>query len=312
MGPGGRWPPGPPWRIPVSRSSVGWRRREASLAWLFLSPGLLGLLAFVAVPVGFSFYISLTRWDLIGRPEFVSADNYLRLLQDPLFRLYLRNTLVYAAANVSLGLLLPFGLALAVNARIRGRALFRTFHFLPVAVSFVAAGLIWRWMFDPDLGLINYTLSLAGVRGPNWALTPFWAWVSLVVAATWKNLGYNMVLFLAGLQNIPDHLHEAAAIDGADGWGRFRHITLPLITPTLFFVMVTSLISSLQVFDSIYIMTRGGPARATTSLVYYLFNNGFQWFKMGYAAAIAWALFALILLVTLVQWALARRWVFYE
>lgn len=287
-------------------------RREERAAAFFLAPGLLGVLAFVVFPVVFSFAISLTRWDIIGKPGFVGADNYAHLWGDPQFRRYLGNTFVYAGAVVSLGIVIALALALALNLPLRGRNIFRTVYFLPVAVSFVAAGLIWRWMFDPAAGLINYLLGLLHLRGPDWALDPFWAWVSLIVVAIWKSLGYNMVIFLAALQSIPAELYEAAAIDGATGWRRLRHITMPLLTPALFFVIVTSLIFALQVFDPIYIMTQGGPARATTSLVYYLFENGFEWFKMGYAAAIAWYLFAILMIVTLVQWLMARRWVFYE
>ncbi len=299
--------------MPAVRTKSSSRNRgEERAAAFFLAPGLFGVLAFVAFPVVFSFAISLTRWDIIGKPEFVGADNYVHLLDDPQFHRYLRNTLIYAGSVVSLGIVIALTLALALNLPLRGRNFLRTVYFLPVAVSFVAAGMIWRWMFDPSLGLINYLLGLAHLRGPDWALDPFWAWASLIVVAVWKSLGYNTVIFLAALQSIPAELYEAAAIDGATGWRRLRYITMPLLTPALFFVIVTSLIFALQVFDPIYIMTEGGPARATTSLVYYLFENGFQWFKMGYAAAIAWYLFALLLIVTLVQWLMARRWVFYE
>lgn len=295
---------------PAARSAL--RRGEERAAAFFLAPGLFGVLAFIAFPVVFSFAISLTRWDIIGQPEFVGVANYLNLLGDAQFHQYLRNTFIYAGSVVSLGIIIPFALALALNMPLRGRNVFHTVYFLPVAVSFVATGLIWRWMFDPALGLINYSLGLIHVPGPDWSLDPLWAWVSLIIVATWKSLGYNMVIFRAALHGIPTELYEAAAIDGAAGWARFRYITVPLVTPALFFVLVTSLIFSLQVFDPIYIMTRGGPARATTSLVYYLFENGFQWFKMGYAATIAWVLFGVILVITLVQWLVARRWVFYE
>jgi multiple sugar transport system permease protein len=220
--------------------------------------------------------------------------------------------------SVPLGVLCALALALALNQKIRGITFYRTIYFIPVVSSMIAVALMWRWMYNPTSGILNYILNSVfdffhlPFSAPEWLQSTRWAMPAIILMSVWKGLGYNMVLFLAGLQGIPTHLYEAAEIDGASSFKKFLHITLPLLTPTTFFIVIIAIIGSFQVFEQAYIMTQGGPARATVTTVYHIYENGFQWYKMGYASAIAWVLFALILVVTLVQWKYQDRWVFYE
>ncbi len=288
--------------------------REAIAAYLFLLPNLVGFLVFTVLAVVASAAISLTNWDLLSAPEFVGLDNYRTLLtDDPLFRSVLVNTAYFTGASVPLAIVISLALALALNQGIRGLPLFRAAYFMPVITAMVVVALIWRWFYNPDFGVLNYLLLKLGVRNPpNWLADRRWAMPAVIIMAVWKQLGYNMVIFLAGLQAIPDNLYEAAAIDGAGRWARFRHITLPLLTPTTFFILIVSLIGSLQVFDAVLVLTGGGPANATRTIVFHIWEQAFQFLKMGYAAAVAWILFFLIFAITLVQWRLQRRWVYYE
>lgn len=294
------------------------RRREALAALLFLSPSLIGFVIFMAGPLLASLGFSLLEWNLLTPPNWLGPDNYLQLLQDPEFWSSLWATLYYTLLSVPLGIVSALLLALALNQQLRGITIYRTVYFIPVVSSMIAVALMWRWMYNPTSGILNYVLNNVFAflhlpwTAPDWLQSRTWAMPAIIIMSVWKGLGYNMVLYLAGLQGISRHFYEAAEIDGANGWHKFRHITLPLLTPTTFFIVVISIIGSFQIFEQAYIMTQGGPARATVTTVYYIYENGFQWYKMGYASAVAWALFALIMLVTLIQWRYQDRWVFYE
>ncbi len=288
--------------------------REAIAGYLFLLPNLLGFLIFTVLAVGASAVISMTDWDLLSRPKFVGLDNYVKLLTgDPLFRKVLLNTFYFTFVSVPLTIVISLGLALALNQGIRGLALYRAAYFMPVITAMVVVALIWRWLYNPDFGVLNYLLNQLGIRRPpNWLADQRWAMPAVMIMAIWKHVGYNMVIFLAGLQAIPSNLYEAASIDGAGRWERFRYVTLPMLTPTTFFVLVISLIGSLQVFDAVLVLTDGGPANATRTIVFHIWEQAFRFLHMGYAAAIAWILFFIIFLITLLQWRLQGRWVHYE
>ncbi len=293
-------------------------RREALAAALFLLPNILGFVVFTAGPVLASLGISLLDWNLLGSPRWVGLDNYTALIRDSEFWDSLRATLYYTLGSVPLGIIPALLLALALNQKIRGLAFYRTVYFIPVVSSTVAVALLWRWIYNPNFGILNFLLNnLFGFlrlpfRAPDWLQSTTWAMPAIILMSAWKGLGYNMVLYLAGLQGISRTFYEAAEIDGATNWQKFWFITLPLLTPTTFFVTIISIIGSFQVFEQAYIMTAGGPARSTVTTVYYIYANGFQRYKMGYASAVAWVLFALILTVTLIQWKYQEKWVFYE
>ena len=288
--------------------------RETIAGYLFLLPNLVGFAIFTAFAVVASAAISLTTWDLLSDPVFVGFDNYVELLtDDPLFRTVLWNTLYFTVVSVPASTAIALGLAMLFNTGLKAIPLFRTAYFLPVITATVVVALVWRWFFNPDFGILNYVLYELGVdTPPNWLASRTWAMPSVIILSVWKQVGYNMVIFLAGLQAIPATLYEAAAIDGAGRWNRFRNITLPMLTPTTFFVLVISIINSLQVFDAVLVLTDGGPANATRTMVFHIWEEAFVFLEMGYAAAVAWILFLLVFLVTLVQWKLQGRWVHYE
>ncbi|HEY3081670.1 MAG TPA: sugar ABC transporter permease [Chloroflexota bacterium] len=286
--------------------------REAVAGYLFLLPGLVPMLLFVLLPIFGGLFFSFLDWNLLQPWTFVGLENYRNLVGDPEFWGALRVSATFMAGVVPLGMLLALCLALALNHGRRGILVYRTVYFMPVVTATVAVALLWRWLYAGQLGLINTLLASVGVEGPNWLGDPEWALPAIMLMSVWKGLGYTMVLFLAGLQGIPEHLYDAAKIDGAGAWARFRHVTLPLLSPTTFFILVVGLIGALQVFDQIFVMTGGGPYRATVSVSYFIYETGFKLLHMGYAAAVAWVLFVLIFLVTLVQWRLQSRWVHYE
>ncbi len=299
---------------PPARVRIPLGQRETVAGYLFLLPNMIGFLIFTAFAVVASAAISLTSWDLLSDPEFVGLQNYIELLtDDPLFRTVLWNTFYFTVVSVPASTILALGLALMFNTGLRAIPLFRAMYFLPVITATVVVALIWRWFFNPDFGILNYVLYELGVDSPpNWLATRTWAMPSVIILSVWKQVGYNMVIFLAGLQAIPSSLYEAASIDGAGRWQRFRNITLPLLTPTTFFVLVISIIGSLQVFDAVLVLTDGGPANATRTIVFHIWEEAFVFLEMGYAAAVAWILFIMVFLVTLLQWKLQARWVHYE
>lgn len=290
------------------------QRHERAAAWLFLLPSLVVFSVFVALPVLAALGISFTSWDLFTTPRFVGLQNYGALLGgDALFGQVLRNTALYVLGTVPLQMVIALGVALVLNRRVPGQAFFRVAYFLPVVSSTVAVALVWSWLFNGNYGLLNALLVAVGVDDPpRWLSSSAWALPALMIVSVWQSVGYSMVLFLAGLQNIPPELYEAGAIDGAVGWARLRYLTLPLLSPTTFFVMTVSLIGSFQVFELAFVMTNGGPSNATNTLVYYIYQNAFLFYRMGYATAAAWILFVIVFSVTLLQYRAQRLWVHYE
>jgi len=288
----------------------GWRHRGAIA--LFVAPSLVPLLLFTVGPMIASAGLSLLSWNLLRPPVFVGLDNFERLAGDANFRAAVIHTLGYVAGYLPLVLVGGMLIALALNQRLRGLAIFRTAYFLPVVTSWVVVALMWRWLLDPRAGIVNFALGLVGIDGPGWYTDPAWAMPSVIVASAWKDLGFVMVILLAGLQSIPEEYYEAASVDGAGRWSRFRNITIPLLTPSLFFVLVISLINNLQVFDQVWVMTKGGPAGATSVVVEQIVTNAFSYGQMGYAAAMSWVFFVVLLVITIVQFRLQRRWVTYD
>ncbi len=288
------------------------RRREALWAYGLLLPSLILFLVFAAAPLAGSLAISFVHWSLLSPPQFAGVDQYVKLAHDATFWTAVGNTVYFTVGNVLPKAALALLLALALNRNMRGRNIYRTLYFLPVVSMLVAVALVWSWLYSPQGGFIDYVLGLVRLPQPAWLSSTRWAMPAIILMSIWKTIGYDIVLYLAGLQGVPDHLYEAARIDGANGWRVFRHITFPLLTPTTFFVIIVSVIGSFQVFDQAYIMTQGGPGYATTTLVYYIYNNAFQWFHMGYASAQAWVLLGFVLGVTVLQFWGQRRWVFYQ
>ena len=280
---------------------------------LFLAPTVLGLAVLSAGPIVASLGISLTDWDLLSPPTAVGLDNFAALLGDERFLLALRNTVFFTVTSVPLGLVLGLGLALALDQRIRGIAIIRTAYFLPVVTSTTAIALVWLWIYSPQGGLLNDMLSAFGIPPQKWVSDPFWAMPSIVVMSVWQGLGTTVIIFLAGLQAIPEEYHDAAAVDGAGTWARFRHVTLPLLTPSVFFTGILAFIGSFQVFDQVYVLARPGePTKATITLVYFIYESGFEHFKMGYAAAASWILFLIVAALTILYFRSQRRWVHYQ
>lgn len=294
---------------------VPWRRRdhEGLAAGLFLLPNLIGFLIFTAIPVCAAFVLAFYDYDLLLGASWAGLENFREMLTtDRVFRAALVNTVYFTAVSVPLSVVLGLATAILVNQALRGVVLFRSIFLLPYVTVTVALSLVWKWIYLPDIGLINSVLGVFGIDGPAWLTSQTWAMPALILMSVWKGFGYNMVIFLAGLQGIPDHLYDAAKVDGATAWRRFLNVTLPLLSPTTFFVVVISVISSFQVFDQALIMTNGGPGTATTTLVLYIYQQGFQSFEMGYAAAVALVLFAAIFVFTVIQFLFQRRWVTYD
>jgi multiple sugar transport system permease protein len=285
---------------------VAGRGRYIALAVLLL-PSLIGMGAFYLLPVAASLVLSFAEWDLLTPIKWIGLDNYAAILNDGTMWQALRNTILFILGYLPSVVVLGLALALLLNRRLKGRALFRAIYFVPVVTSWVAVSLIWKWLLNPQYGLINYGLSLIGIKGPGWLFDPSWALPGVILTSIWKDMGFVTVIYLAGLQEIPEHLFEAAALDGATPWQRFRTITWPMLAPTTFFVTTISLISSFQVFDQVWIMTQGGPAGATSTMVELIYKNAFSYSKMGYASAISWVLFLFIFTVTIAQNRLQKR-----
>lgn len=294
------------------QKALGRQKRRGELQfYLFILPWLIGFIFFGGGPIIASAFLSFTNWSLLSSPQWIGWGNYQRLFQDPLFYVTLKNTLYYGVGSVLLSVAVSFMLALLLNQKVRGIAFFRTVFYLPSVVSGIATALLWINIFHPDFGLVNFVLSWFGIQGPGWLSSETWVIPALIIMSAWS-AGSTMIIYLAGLQGIPAHLYEAAAIDGAGRLSKFWHVTVPMISPVIFFNLITGFIASLQAFVLILIMTNGGPANG--SLVYglYIYREAFQYFDMGYASSLAWALFVIIMIVTLSQLVLARRWVYYE
>jgi len=288
------------------------RNRETLTAWLFLLPSLIGFLIFTAGPVVAAGVISLLNWNLFSAPTWAGLKNFARLGPDPTFWSALGNTAYFTFVSVPVTILVSLALALLLNQGLRRIAVFRSLLLLPYATITVAVAFVWIWLYIPHDGLINAVLGLVGINGPAWLIDDNWAMPALIAMSVWKSFGFGMVVFLAGLQAIPQQLYEAAKVDGSSTWQSFRNVTLPMLSPALFFVVVTSIIGSFQVFDQALIMTNGGPGSRTTTLVMYIYRTGFENYDQGYAAAQSLVLFGFIAVITAVQFLLQRRLVHYD
>ncbi len=287
-------------------------RREALWFYGLVSIWILGFLLFTGGPILAAAALSFTRYDIVSPPQWIGLSNYTRLFtNDELFWQSLKVTFVYSFMAIPLGLTASMILALLMNQKIRGIALWRTIYYLPSVISGVPVALLWMWIFNPQFGILNWVLSWFGIQGPGWLLDESWVLPSFVIISLWS-VGGGMVIYLAGLQGIPTHLYEAAEIDGATSWSRFWHVTLPMMSPVIFFNLIIGIINSFQTFTTPYVMTRGGPDNASMFYGLNLFFNGFQYFKMGYASAMAWILFVVILLLVIIAFKTSSLWVYYE
>ena len=275
---------------------------------IFVLPALTGTLIFIVIPVFFSFYLSFCRWDLLSDIKFIGLKNYIELLSSPAFGLIIKNTFIFAVSTAVIAIIIPLVLAAVLNNKIRGTEFFKTAYFLPFITPMIVIAIAWEWIFDPNNGLLNYILK----ANINWLYDTKTAMLALIIVSAWKLIGYNMVIFLSGFSSVNPNLYEASKIDGANEIQTFFKITLPLLSPTIFFVLVITTISSFQVFDLIYLMTQGGPMNSTNVLVYWIYKNAFEFFNIGEASAGAYILFLIILLLTIVQWKTRKKWVFNE
>ena len=296
----------------IQKSPAPSNLRRTLVGWMFIGPVIFGVIAFQLVPVLVSLYASLTDWTGLTPPVFAGLGNYAELVtKDPLFWLTIRNTVVFTAGSLVLSIAFGLVLALLCNQKVPGIGFFKAAFFAPVVTNAVAIGFVWFWLYQPENGLINGSLGQVGIQGPTWLSSNNWAMVAVIIVAVWQGVGYPMIILLAGLQAIPESLHEAATVDGASAWSRFWRITLPLLTPSLFFLTIMQFITSFQVFGIIYVMTHGGPANATNVYIYQIYQSAFAFGRLGYAAAMGWILFLIVGLVTYAQWKLEKRWVFY-
>ena len=277
-----------------------------------VSPWLIGFICFSALPMFASLIISFTEWDMLSKPEWVGFENYKTLFfEDPLALHSLNITILFTIVSIPLNIVFGLALAMLLNTSIRGLAIFRTIFYLPAILSGVAVALMWRWIFSTEFGLLNALLSMIGIEGPAWLTDRIWVLPSFVIMRLWS-VGGGMIIYLAGLQSIPTNLYEAANIDGANWWHRTRFITLPMLSPTIFFQLIVGFIFSMQIFTEAFIMTNGGPADASLFYLLYLYRQAFQYFDMGYASALAWVLFVVILVLTIILFKTGKSWVYYE
>jgi sugar ABC transporters, permease protein len=281
---------------------------ERFAGWVFILPALLGTLIFIVIPVICSFGLSFTKWDLLNPIRFVGLDNYKEIFSEALFFKIFWNTVVFAISTSVLGVIIPLILACILNSKIRGSEFYKTAYFLPFITPMIVIGVVWEWIFDPNIGLLNHILHLH----INWLYDTHFAMPALIIVSVWKLIGYNMVIFLSSLSGISQSMFEAAIIDGATPFQTFKNVTIPLLSPSIFFVVIITAISSFQVFDLIYLMTQGGPLDSTNVLVYAIYKNAFEYFNVGKASAIAYVLFFIILVLTLVQWSLRKKLVYNE
>lgn len=293
------------------RRKKRFRHGNMFVALLFLGPSLLGLFLLQVVPIGTALVLGVSEWNIIDPMTFVGLKNFREVLADATFFRSLNNTLYLTAGLEVLNTLLGLATALWLKHALRGIGLYRTIYFLPLITTWAAVAIAWRYMYSLD-GPINALLTPFGLDPVPWLSRPEWAMPAVIITITWKTLAWKTIILLAGLQSIPTEYYEASSIDGARRGQQFFKITLPLLSPALFFALIIGIINTLQLFDPIFIMTDGGPADATRTLSYYIYARGFQSLRMGYAAALSWVLFAIILLFTLFQWILQKRWVFYQ
>ena len=300
-------------RLPQIRMGIA--RQEALAGYLFIAPAFLVFVVFVAGPMIAAFAFSLYKWDVFRAATFLGLDNYNRLFNDKRFFITFWNTVVYTLLEVPLNLLVALAIAMLINRRLHPalRYFLRTTYFFPVIISFVAVSILWRYLLisDPTFGLINFYLAKVGISKVPWTTSSQWVLRSIVLVNIWKTFGFNLVIFLAGLQNIPRHFYEAAEIDGANYGQKFWNITIPLLTPTIFFALVIEMLHAVQLFDTAYVLTQGGPGDASRPIVMYMYETGFQALKMGYASAVAVMLFVVVMLLTLMQMRVSQVWVYY-
>jgi ABC-type sugar transport system permease subunit len=288
------------------------RNTDSLAAGLFLFPSLLVFGTFVFFPLVYTFWLSATDWNLISPDKnFVGFGNYLKLLRDPLFWKVLWNTAVFSVFTVLIAVSLGLFIAVSINRKIAGRTMYRTAIFLPYVTATSAMALVWLWIFDPQYGFLNMALKTVGIRGPEWIASTSWAMPAIIIMTVWRFSGYIMLIYLGGLQSINNELLEAASVEGAGPATIFWKITFPLLTPTTLFVLITTLITMLQNFETVYIMTQGGPVNSTNMLVLYIYQNAFQYFEAGYASAISVILFFMMIVLTAIQLKSSRKWVTY-
>jgi multiple sugar transport system permease protein len=289
-------------------------RGDGRAAFGFLGPSVIGFMLFTLLPIAASIVLAFYEWPLLGTPHFAGLSNFVKLFTtDSAFHSVLLNTVYFVGAYLIANLVISLGLAVWLTSRIRGKSIFRLIFFLPVVTPMVANALVWKLLFNPGNGIFDKALhGLFGVNAPNWLGDSTWAMPAVVLMSVWAGFGYNMLVFVAGIESIPTSLYEAASIDSAGPWQRFWHVTLPMLSPSLFFATVMTLITSFQVFTQPYVLTGGGPGNSTSTLVLYLYQRGFQGFEMGYASAIAWVLFLIIMLITFIQFRAQKRWVHYD
>jgi multiple sugar transport system permease protein len=298
--------------LPTTRTRKKLAHREGFWAYLFISPWIIGFIVFTIGPMIASLLLSFTRYDILHAPNFVGLANYIKMLSnDPKFWHSLRITLTYAFIAVPMNLVFGFALAFLLNLNVPGLAFWRTSFYLPSVTSGVAVAILWGFIFNPRFGILNWILSLVGIRGPGWLASPDWALAALILMSLW-GVGGGMIIYLAGLQSIPTVMYEAAQIDGATGLDQLRFITLPLVTPVIFYNLTIGIISTFQYFTEAYVLTKGGPAEATLFYNLYLYNNAFSYREMGYASALAWVLFIIVLILTLLVFRSSAIWVYYE
>ncbi len=281
---------------------------ETFAGLVFILPALIGTFIFIVIPIFCSFGLSFAKWDLLNPVQFVGLANYKELFSEALFYKLLLNTVVYAVSVSVFGVIIPLILAAILNSKIRGSEFYKTAYFLPFITPMIVIGIIWEWIFDPNIGVLNNILNLH----INWLYDVHYAMPALIIVSVWKLIGYNMIIFLSSISGISQSLFEAAKIDGANPVQTFKSITVPLLSPTIFFVVIITAISSFQVFDLIYLMTQGGPLDSTNVLVYAIYKNAFEYFNVGKASAIAYVLFTIILVLTLIQWNLRKKLVYNE
>ncbi|AEE95968.1 carbohydrate ABC transporter permease [Mahella australiensis] len=287
-------------------------RKEAVNGYVFALPWLLGFFIFMAWPIVDSFYLSFTSYNMLQPPKWIGFLNYKILFtQDKLFPISLYNTLYYVVFSLPISIILGIFIAVLMNQKVPGIKIFRTIYYLPNVVSAVAVSLLWQWIFDPNFGLVNTFLAQLGIEGPGWLMDESWSKPALIIMSLW-GVGGSMIIYLAGLQDIPISLYEAATIDGANSWKQFWKITLPMLSPTIFFNLITGIIGGFQVFTQAYIMTAGGPVNSTLFYALYLYRKAFQDTQMGYASAMAWILLIITLLLTILVFKTSNKWVYYE
>ena len=300
-------PSAPPPRQPRIRQ----RTREAIEGYLFVAPAVIGFFLFTLFPMVASLGLSFTEYNLLSSPRWIGLDNFVELAKDEFFWRALRITVTYAAVGLPLTIVVALAVALLLNQRVPGITVWRSLYILPSVISGAAVVVLWRWLFNPEFGLFNVMLDYVGIQGPNWLGSTTWALPSLVLVGLW-GFGQTMLVFLAGLQGVPGELYEAVEVDGGSAWHKFRNVTLPMVSPVILFNLVVGLIYAFQFFTEAYGLTEGGPENSTLVYLLYLYRNAFQYFQMGYASAMAWVLFLLVLLLTLVIFRSTPMWVHYE